>query len=54
MSIEKIQDGDTEVIKLKGHIEFTLAGYPSVEEWIQNEPEDSVKSLLLDVFEQLK
>ena len=54
MSIKKIQDGDMEVIELKGNVEFTLAGYQSVEEWIQNESEESVKSLLLDVFEQLK
>jgi hypothetical protein len=53
MSIEKINKELNE-FKCSGKVEFTIAGYPTVEEWIQNESEENVKSLLFDVFEQLK
>ena len=49
--IEKIAEDE---FRLKGNIEFDLKGYPTVEEWIQNEPEENVKSLLLDLVDQLK
>ena len=49
--IEKIAEDE---YRLKGNVEFTLKGYPTVEEWVQNESEQELKSLLLELFEQLK
>ena len=53
MTIEKTNE-QTNEFELEGTVKFAIAGYPTVEEWVENEPEDSVRSLLLDLFEQLK
>ena len=37
----------------KGEVDIMLGGYDSWQEWLQMENEDTVKSVLKDVLEQL-
>lgn len=53
MAIKKINNEPVE-FELEGNVKFTLAGYDTVEQWIDMESESNLKGLLADIVEQLK